>query len=362
MRRSIRDSTVTLKHIQTVRRGGKVHRYLRIPGKVRVKLPDMPPDSPEFLAAYAEALKAAPRPQRAATGTIGALTEVFLRSDRFLALSPGYRHMMRVQIDAIRRQAGGARLSDLMARHIRADLAPLAPHLSSARVKAWRLLCQFAIEAGLATEDPSAGIKAKRAPKTDGHPPWTAPEIEAFRARWPCGTTQRLAMELLLWTGARISDAVRLGPGMVGRDGVLVYRQKKTGEPAYAPWTCAIPRFAEAPDELRAALAARPSGHMTFLATAAGRTRSDKAFGGFVREAARTAGVVKSAHGLRKCRAAMLAEGGATEHEIAAWTGHTSLSEVQHYIKSANRRSAVIGTEQDRNSVNTADPFTKTAI
>ncbi|WP_423210498.1 tyrosine-type recombinase/integrase [Paracoccus yeei] len=69
----------------------------------------------------------------------------------------------------------------------------------------------------------------------------------------------------------------------------------------------------------------------------------------FAREAAIAAGFQKSAHGLRKSLAAELADGGATAHQIAAWTGHETLKEVDHYTKSADRRRAVRGTEHDQN-------------
>lgn len=43
-----------------------------------------------------------------------------------------------------------------------------------------------------------------------------------------------------------------------------------------------------------------------------------------------------------------LAEGGATAHQISAWTGHQTLDEVEHYTRAQNRRAAVIGMEQER--------------
>ncbi|WP_234218116.1 tyrosine-type recombinase/integrase [Ruegeria pomeroyi] len=91
------------------------------------------------------------------------------------------------------------------------------------------------------------------------------------------------------------------------------------------------------------------SGHMTFLA-ARGKARSDKALGTMIREAAADAGVKKSANGLRKRLASAMADGGATAHQIAAWTGHESLKEVDHATKSADRRRAVIGAEQEQNA------------
>lgn len=126
-------------------------------------------------------------------------------------------------------------------------------------------------------------------------------EIEAFRARWPIGSATRAAMEILRFTGARISDAVRIGPDMVARDGVLTYRQVKTGGPAHVPWTCPLPDFAghlETDREMMHRALEVLAGQMTFLA-ARGRTRSEKALGTMIREAAREAGFQKTAYGLR---------------------------------------------------------------
>lgn len=341
MRREVR---AALKHIQIVRKGGKVYRYARPPKGQRVKLPDLPADHPDFIAAYQKALAPAPVASRAPAGTIAAMVDGYQRSAAYGALGAAYRATMARHLGAIREQAEDALASHLKAADIRADLSPLSPNIAAARLKAWRLLCAWGEVNGQIADDPTAGVKRKPVPKTQGYLPWEAEHVAAYRARWPIETPQRLCMEVIFWTGARISDAVLIGDALVGRDGVLAFRQTKTGEMAYVPWTCPLPPFAAGRDDLHAALAARPARHMTFLATAQGKTRSHKAVGNFISEAAAAAsGFDRSAHGLRKARATALAEGGATPHQIASWTGHLSLSEVQHYTEAANRRAAVTG-------------------
>ena len=62
------------------------------------------------------------------------------------------------------------------------------------------------------------------------------------------------------------------------------------------------------------------------------------------RSAARKAGIEgKSAHGLRVACATRLAERGASTHQIAAWTGHKSLSEVAHYSREADAKRLLDG-------------------
>lgn len=342
MRGQIREGTVTLKHVQTVRRAGRVYRYLRLPGQPRLKLPDLPPDDPAFLAAYAAAVQAAPTLTRAGPGTIRAMAEGYLRAAK---VSPSYAAIMRRHVDAIVEQAEDAKAAHLRSTHIQADLAPLLPNVAAQRLKAWRAICRHGMEVGLLTADPSRDVVKKRVPPTEGHQPWTESEVTTFRAAYPIGTVTRAIFELLHWTGARISDAVLIGPQHVGADGVMAFRQTKTGDPAYVPWTCALPRHAEGRAGDRAlmhAALAPLAGHMTFL-PAHGRTRSHKSAGHVISNAASRLGIPKSAHGLRKTRARTLAEDGATVTQIAAWTGHKSLSEVQHYTAAADRRRAVIG-------------------
>lgn len=331
----------------TDKASGRTFWYFRRRGHKLIPMPNLPHDDPEFLAAYAEALRTTRvRHKGSAPGTLAALIDATLASEKFAGLSKIYqatmtRHMMELQATV-----GTARYNAIAERHVRANLAQATS--GSDRLKAWRYLFTFALEAGLLETDPSRYITAPQRPKTEGHPPWTIDEIEAFRTRWTIGTVKRAAFELLFWTGCRIGDGVRIGPGMVDRDGVLQFRQKKTGGLAYVPWACTLPAYADERmgqdrTHLHAAMAELPGGHMTFLATAQGRTRSDKALGTMIREAARDAGIQKSAHGLRKARAVALADAGATTHQIGAWTGHESLKEIEHYTTQADRRRAVMG-------------------
>lgn len=102
-------------------------------------------------------------------------------------------------------------------------------------------------------------------------------------------------------------------------------------------------------DFLKAAIAVAPC-HMALLVTQNGKARSDKAFSSWFAGAATAAGITgKSAHGLRKARAMAIAEAGVTGHQIAAWTGHESRSEVQRYFKAADRLRILSGAEPEQN-------------
>lgn len=346
---SNRHGVVTLVGLKTVTRRGKAYRYFQRRGYPLIALPDLPVDHPDFLRAYAEAQKSAPTARPVVAGSFKALVQAALASDGYLRLKPATRAMLRRHCDALVTEFGALPARGLRSRHIRANLpkASAPEH----RLRTWRFLCKFGVDTGLLPRNEAMDVPVPKRRGGSGHPAWTIEDIAAFRSRWPIGSATRAAFELLRFTGARISDAVRLGPGMVARDGIMTYRQVKTGGLAHVPWSCPLPEFAAHLRSDRAAMIEATgylAGHMTFI-PAHCKTRSEKALGTMIREAARAAGVEKSAHGLRKSLASTLAEGGATAHQIAAWTGHESLKEVDHYTKSADRRKAVAGTEREGN-------------
>ncbi|WP_223252112.1 hypothetical protein [Paracoccus mutanolyticus] len=65
--------------------------------------------------------------------------------------------------------------------------------------------------------------RGRRTPSASG----TRSEIEGYRAHWAQGTPERIAFEVIYWTGARCVDAVRLGWQMVDQDGWLSFVQSR---------------------------------------------------------------------------------------------------------------------------------------
>ena len=100
------------------------------------------------------------------------------------------------------------------ARHVRAlrDERSDRPGAANTRLKALKALFAWACEEKpeLAPQNPTLGVrKIKYA--TDGHHSWSCGEIIQYRDRHPIGSKARLALDLLLYTGGRREDAVRLG-------------------------------------------------------------------------------------------------------------------------------------------------------
>ena len=152
--------------------------------------------------------------------------------------------------------------------------------------------------------------------KATGYRTWSEAEIERFETLHPIGTKARLAFALLLYTGQRRGDVVKLGRQHIHGD-VLTVDQGKTegGEEAHLE----IPVH----PKLREIIEATPTvGVKTFLVTHFGKPYTAPGFGNWFRELCDTVGCPDvSAHGLRKATARRLAEIGCTAHQIAAITG-----------------------------------------
>jgi integrase len=195
-----------------------------------------------------------------------------------------------------------------------------------------RAMFEWAMKEGRIPDNPTLGVTREKT-KTTGYKTWSEAEIVRFEATHSIGTKGRLAFALLLYTGQRRSDVVKMGPQAIQHD-VLTIDQGKTdgGEEAHLE----IPVH----PKLRQIIDATPTlGAETFLITHFGKPYTAPGFGNWFRELCNAAGCREvSAHGLRKATARRLAEIGCTAHQIAAITGHASLSEVQRYTRAADRK------------------------
>jgi integrase len=81
-----------------------------------------------------------------------------------------------------------------------------------------------------------------------------------------------------------------------------------------------------------------------FLVTQRGRPYTRKALSEQFRVWCNAAGLPTRCvfHGLRKAGQTRLADAGCDPFEVAAWSGHKSLSEIERYTKAANRKRAAL--------------------
>jgi integrase len=323
-------STVRLRYIQAwVDRDGRVHRYFRRPGYPRVRLAGLP-GSAEFNRAYEAALEG-PRLEIGATrskhGSVSAAIAAYYGSLEYRSLAPGTQAMRRSILERFRAAHGDKPIALLPQKFIAKTLSTMQPFAARNWLKAIRGLMQFCLGQELCTVDPTQGIKLPRA-KTDGIYTWSEPDIAKFEAHHPIGTKARLALGLLLYTGQRRGDVIRMGRQHV-RDGVLTVKQEKTGA------ALAIPVHSD----LRTILDATPSEHLAYIVGERGRPMTPTFFSRWFRDQCDAAGLPKecSAHGLRKAACRRLAEAGCSANEIAAISGHASLREVERYTKAADQ-------------------------
>jgi integrase len=314
-----------------VDRHGKPRFYFRRPGFRRVTLRGLP-YSPEFMRDYESAMADQPLPVGAGKvwpGTMTALAISYFASPEFRTLRPSTQRAYRGMIDRICRDHGDKRAADLRREHVVKLMTARAaqPGAANGLRMALRVMMKHAVAIGLRADDPTRDVRAIRV-KTDGHHSWTDNEIEQFEQRHPVGSRARLTLALLLYTGQRRGDVIRMGAQHI-RDGAISVKQEKTGIELLIP----------VHPTLAAIIAATPSSHLTFLTTRAGCPFEASSFSRWFRNECDRAGLPQcSAHGLRKAAARRLAEAGCTAHEIAAITGHASLGELVRYTKAVDQR------------------------
>lgn len=310
---------------------GKTYLYFRIGKGKRVRLPD-DPTSPEFRDAYSVAAASAsiaPKPKTDEFGTIGALIVSYKASGAYKGLSVGSKAGYTSRLEQIRIDHGHRAVAGLTKDRIQTFiLDPLADRPGAAldTLKKLRILLKHAVSKGLLTHDPSAGIKRPRVKEIRA---WTDAELAAFEQRWAVGTKQRTAYALMLNMGTARIDTHLLTWNQV--DNGACYRRHKTG----------VQVDMSVSEDLQKALAAMPRRHMCVLTTAWGRPFTVDGFSGFMRDAIRAAGISDLAcrpHGLRKTLGRLLADSGASAHDIMAALGHTTLAEAERYTREADRR------------------------
>ena len=313
-------------HRETTRHGRSIWYFRRGKGTC-VRLPDAF-GSVEFWAAYEAAAKGAcPQRQGHASGTFSAALRSYYASQTWAALRPATQRMKRHVLNGVDSVLGKSKLKDWKRGDIAAgrDKRAATPAAAEMFVKSLRSFFAWALEAGLVLSNPTDGVKVV-ASSTDGFAPWTDDDVAAYRARWPLGTRQRIAFEVLHETGLRRGDAVRIGLPNV-RDRIIRIATEKTGERVAIVIS----------DILFEAIEAGPVGQMTFIVGATGKPMKKELFGTIFREWCDAAGVSKSAHGLRKAAATADALAGYTDAELDAKFGWTGRKMASHYTRNASR-------------------------
>jgi integrase len=314
-------------HLEVTRHGARVW-YVRLGKGPRTRIKGEY-GSPEFQAAYQTAIageSVAPKPA-VGTSSLAWLIARYRDSSAWAKFSPATRRQRENIFLQIIASAGAEPYARITRGTINAAISRRkeTPFQAQNFLKTMRGLFSWAVDAELVSFDPTERIKAQT-PRSEGFKVWTEEEIDRFEARWPIGTRERLALAILLYTGLRRGDAVRLGRQHI-RDDVISMRTEKTGTPVNIPL---LPELAEI-------IAASKTGDLAFIATAAGAPMAKEGFGNWFREACDAAGVKGSAHGLRKAGATRAANNGATVAQLEAIFGWTGGNMAAHYTRQADR-------------------------
>lgn len=345
------------------RHGKRRYKFRRKGYKTR-SLPGRPGQK-QFNDAYAAACAQAPIPEATAPEKLGApnrdwtfaqLVDLYYQSSKWTQIQDSTKSSYRSVINYCVDTLGEFRVRAIKPRHIVALMEKKAGTGAIAQAnnirKRLRPIAKMAVLHEIVDADFMVGVDPLRH-ETLGFHAWTEEEVRRFEDRHPVGSQARLAFELLLCTGQRRSDIVKMGRQHViaAADGFparISIVQQKTGSRA----TIVLH------ERLRKVLDAVPKDQLTFLITSFGKPYVAAGFGNWFREMCDAAGLNHcSAHGLRKAATRRLAEVGCTEDEMMAITGHKTSSELQLYKQAADRnilslrahrkQSGRTGTEQE---------------
>jgi integrase len=324
-----------LKYVHEFRdRYGKVRRYFRRRGGRAIILL---PGSIEFMAAYQAALAIVspppPSSKHVIRGSLSDVTAGYLQSADFANLSPSSQRTYQTALKPILAAHGHRLVSDLnkvAARHVIEEIgARRRPGMANLTRAVLSKVVAYAVETGLRADNPFEGLKRYR---LGTYHTWTDAEVAQFERRWPLGTRERLAFALLLYTGQRGGDAVKMQRTDIVDGRMIRVAQDKARKGTVNELLIPIhPALARA-------LKAGPVVGLKHLITNT-RGQPMQRLTILIAKAVKAAGLPPhcKAHGLRKAALRRLAEAGASTKQIAAISGHRSLPEIERYTAKADQ-------------------------
>ncbi|MGY4411953.1 site-specific recombinase XerD [Bradyrhizobium sp. LB7.1] len=348
---------------------GNPRYYIRKPGrpKIRIREPFEGVDgniTAEFMKAYFDALaqldgvKTAPKLPR--EKTFYWLVDQYTRSAEFaryddLTTQPDKRGVLnRFCETAGELPYASYRQEDVERSR---DKRSSTPGAADKLVKYLRVMFTWAIRKKYVQQNPAVGVEKINSDSAGWHT-WTPAEVDIYREQHKIGTKARLALELMLNVGARISDAARIGRQHETEGGLKFVAWKNRNKKSRQTIECPITR------DLAAALAATDTGDLTYLVNDLGRAFTINGLGNKMRDWCDAAGLPQcSSHGLRKAAAVIMAESGVTAPEMCAVFGWSKLETAEIYIREAQKRkmaaNAFTRLDEYRNRESVSVPRTK---
>jgi integrase len=320
-------------------RHGNIRVYFRIKGRPKVRL-RATPWTPEFMAEYEAAKNFTPAPttKNIKINTWRWLVVEYFKSMDFLQLDPSTQHNRRKILEGTFTEPISSTSKNLFcdiplqllnrnAVEVLRDRKRKTPESANHRLKAIKQVFKFAARKNIISSNPARDIERLKI-RSSGYATWSLDDVKQFEQHHPVGSKARLALALLLYTGARRSDILTFGRQHI-KNNRLVFTQQKTKKQLVLP---ILP-------QLQTVLDASPCGDLTFLVNEFGRQYSAQGFSNLFRMWSRQAGLKnRSPHGLRKLAATTLANAGASSRMLMSVFGWSSLHEAERYTRAADQQ------------------------
>jgi integrase len=306
----------------------------------------------EFQAEYDAAISGVPvklTVVRQSTASLKWLWERFRETGAWTTLGPTTRRARENIMAHVLEKSGHESYGNIQPADILAgrDTRAATPSQAKGFLVIMRAMFRWALQAGHVKSDPTAGIKAFPKKKNGGFLVWSDADVDRYQAFWPLGTVQRVWLDVMLFTGLRRGDAVRIGrqhcrtytvknaAGELEKRTVATLRTEKGGFRI----TVTLPIL----PILAKTLEAGPTGELAFICGINRKPLKKTSFGNLFKEACVKAGVnenKKAAHGVRKIGATTAADNGATVQELDSIFGWEGGNMAALYTEAANRKRA----------------------
>lgn len=315
-----------LPHVKYVRSKGKVYAYFNTGRKkdgkpIYVRLPH--PSGVGFHDSYV-AFCSARNKQAGPAYTIADLVRDYeVSMEKRQDLADNSKNLYRTTNKKVTKYLGEFAVNDLQPEDIQfiLDNQITSAGTHNIFVSMIGILYKWARQRGKTDLSPARDIEKR---KGGEHLPWPEPILRAGLSAKD--DTVRLAVNLLYFTGQRISDVVKMRWNDIDA-GEMFVTQKKTKKDVSPPLTKA----------LAAEIARAPKRGMTILADEAGLPFAEVDIRKMLKAFTLDQGKECVPHGLRKNAVIALLEAGCTVAEVSAITGQ-SFQVVERYATQVNRR------------------------
>ncbi|MDN0003211.1 tyrosine-type recombinase/integrase [Bartonella henselae] len=327
--------------VKETTRHGKVVWYVRIGHGPRYRI-EGTYGTQEFVDSYTLAIKQAQNgtpkrmtQTRLTEGSFDWLLHQYLQSMQWHNQSESTKKVKYRILNNVSKHIGNHAYKSIEKRHIldAVDRRRATPAAAKHFLTSLNGLFNWAVDNALLNRNPALNIKAPKSLNSEGLQPWLEEDIDKYYHHWSHGTHERVWIDVLLYTGLRRGDAVRIGWKDV-KDNIIHLKTEKSQFKTDV--------FLPILPELTETLQIGPIGDETFICGKSGNKLVKESFGNLFREACNAAGIKKSAHGLRKLAVTRAANAGATVSQMKALFGWTEDKMASLYTKTADRKRLAI--------------------